>query len=318
MTSDQPLVTIGVPTYNSAAYLRESLDSILAQTYPNCEIIVSDNASQDGTVAILREYAGRSGIRLLLNSDNAGAGGNFNRMVEAARGEYVAIYHSDDTYRPTIVEESVRRLNADPAIGLVGTMADVIDSRGTIQYGYELHDAIRRLNRQVFDFDDALLGVLTGSRNKIFFVTPSIMVRRKAYQELGLFDQPTYSSSVDTEMWLRIATRYRVAILDKRLMSYRVHETQGSQLEVRKNVQIPDIFKVITDYRHHISRRDLNAYCGRALDRTLLKTALKQNCIRQFGTSSMTLAGIRTPFYRLCRLFLAMANGLHINLKVWP
>ncbi len=318
MTTAGPLVTIGVPTYNSARYLRESLDSILAQTYPNWEIIVSDNASQDGTVAILREYAERHRIRLLLNKGNVGAGGNFNRLINEAHGEYVAIYHSDDLYLPTIVEESVRVMEENPEVGLVSTLAHAIDGDGRRLFTYELTGMPQRDPRGVYGLDEALMGVLAGRKNRLFFVTPSVMVRTSVYRELGGFDQPAFSSSCDTEMWLRIAAKYRVAILGEVLMSYRIHANQGSEMEVRKNFLLPDICKVINYYLPLVADAEVAAFCRRALDRTTLKTALKQNCVGEFAMSSATLANIADARYRLVGRLVRVANALRLNLHVWP
>src|SRR5215216_4504313 len=113
----QPLVTIAVPVYNGARHLRESLDSILGQTYPRTEVIVLDDASTDETPAITASYGAR--IRLVRNSKNLGGFGNMNAGIRLATGSLFAIYHADDVYEPAIVEREVAFLESHPKLGAV-------------------------------------------------------------------------------------------------------------------------------------------------------------------------------------------------------
>lgn len=318
MMTALPLVSICVPTFNSAAYLREALDSLLAQSYPNCEFIVSDNASSDGTVEILREYAGTNGLRLLLNDVNVGAGGNFNRLVESAAGEFIAIYHADDRYEPTIVAESVAMFMENSTVGLVGTMATAMDGNGKYLFTYRLPEGSGADGVGLYDFDGAMTAVLNTRGQKIFFVTPSIMVRREVYRALGLFDQATWHSTVDYEMWLRIARAHHVAVIARPLMHYRIHSAQGSELEVRKNAELPDSLAVISAYRHHIRSAAVSRLCRLAVDRTRVKTALKQNAQGQFAKSSSTVESLETFRYSVCALVIRAVNCLQLNLRIWP
>ena len=106
MSDDLPLVCICVPTYNSAASIRETLESILAQTYLNLTIHVSDNASTDGTLKIVESISDRR-ISLHRHDVNVGGEGNFNRCIHFAAGKYTAIFHADDIYEPDMVAAQV-------------------------------------------------------------------------------------------------------------------------------------------------------------------------------------------------------------------
>src|SRR5437870_4317234 len=97
-----PLVSILVPSYNGAAYLREALDSILAQTYPNLEVILLDDASTDATPTIAASYGDR--IVYVRQPANLGIYDNVNVGIERARGTFIATYHADDIYLPEMVE----------------------------------------------------------------------------------------------------------------------------------------------------------------------------------------------------------------------
>src|SRR5215207_5945028 len=104
----QPLVTIAVPVYNGARHLRESLDSILQQTYARTEVIVLDDASKDETPIITASYGDR--IRVVRHEKNLGGFGNMNAGIKLATGDLFAIYHADDVYESTIVEREVEYL----------------------------------------------------------------------------------------------------------------------------------------------------------------------------------------------------------------
>ncbi len=298
-----PLVTVGIPTYNSARYLRQCLDSILAQTYRNIEIIIADNASTDGTLAIAEDYRRTRGIRLIRHASNIGAGNNFNSLIGAASGDYVALYHSDDIYDPTIVERCVQVLKDDAAIGLVGTMASVIDKHGRKVRSLSLPPELKKIGQTHFTLDDTFLGLLRQTRHHYFFVTPSIMVRKDAYQELGTFrihDQ--YRSAGDYEMWLRIAANRPVAIIDKDLMGYRVHTGQGTEREVRMHGGIPDIVPVLDEYSGKVDRHELQMMWKHARQRLLIATALRLNALRMFDESSkLALLTNRGPTVRCLR-----------------
>ncbi len=93
---ERPLVSIIVPVFNGERYLRESLDSILAQTYSRTEVFVMDDASTDGTRGLAAAYGER--VKYHRQEANRGIYGNANDGIAMARGEYIAIYHADDIY----------------------------------------------------------------------------------------------------------------------------------------------------------------------------------------------------------------------------
>lgn len=318
MKPNSPTVSVCIPTYNSASYVAQTLDSILAQTYQDVEIIVSDNASTDETVEILREYEATHGIQVHRNERNIGPNDNFNRLISLAKGKYTAIYHSDDLYEPTILEESVEVLDRNRDVGLVTTMAKVINAQGDYLYSYALPGEIAAMNKSIYSFEEAFLGVVLTLDRTIFFVTPSVMVRTAAYRELGFFDWSRYGCTIDYEMWLRIARRYKVGQINRELMRYRLHAQQGSEMEVRNNIELPDLLLVLDEYVHYVADAAIVKICRRFVDRTIIKTALKQNFINQFDKSSMSLERLTTPLYRLAGNAVACANMLGLNLHVRP
>lgn len=140
-----PRVSIGVPVYNGQRYIRYTLDSLLAQTYRELEIIVTDNCSTDQTPQIVQEYAaGDSRVKYVRNPVNLGPARNYNRSLELAAGEYFKWNPADDLCAEQFIEKCVAVMEADRSVVLAYPRTTIIDSEGQIvgNYEYEL------------DFDD--------------------------------------------------------------------------------------------------------------------------------------------------------------------
>ena len=116
--SQPPLVSICVPTYNSSAWLRETIESALGQSFTDFELVISDNASADSTLEILHSYRD-SRIRLEPSERNIGLTLNHNRLIRLSKGRYVKFLHADDALAPTCLEEMVALALEDDRIGLV-------------------------------------------------------------------------------------------------------------------------------------------------------------------------------------------------------
>lgn len=132
MTS-APKVSIGLPVYNGENFLAEALDCLLAQTYTDFELIISDNASTDRTQAICEAYAADDArIRYIRNEENIGASANYNATFYAARGEYFKWAAHDDICLPEYVEKCVQILDERPEVVLSYALARAIDENGEV------------------------------------------------------------------------------------------------------------------------------------------------------------------------------------------
>jgi glycosyltransferase involved in cell wall biosynthesis len=141
MTRPHPRVSIGLPVYNGERFIRDTLDSIRAQTFQDWELIISDNASTDGTAEICREYAARDPrIRHERNLRNIGGTRNFNRTIELASAPYFKSANADDLCEPDLVARCVETLDQHPEVVLCYGRTVLIDEDG----------------RQLRDFDDRL------------------------------------------------------------------------------------------------------------------------------------------------------------------
>lgn len=152
-----PQISIGLPVYNGAKYLGEAIDSILAQTFADFELIISDNGSTDGTAQLCRQYAARDGrIRLELQAQNRGASWNYNQVFALAAGDYFKWCSHDDLIAPTHLQRCLETLSAHPEAVLCYPQTLLIDEHGGNPTFYPdgLHltaaDPVARLERYLF------------------------------------------------------------------------------------------------------------------------------------------------------------------------
>jgi len=166
--SVSPPLTIGLPVYNGQNYVSESLDSLLAQTYTDFELIISDNASTDSTEEICRDYAARdSRIRYVRQQMNMGAAPNHNYLVQSARGRLFKWAAHDDLFAPKLVERCIEALEDRPELILAHAYMGTADEHGNTLaiYDYRLDTdsprASKRFRSLMFtDGGDDFYGVI--------------------------------------------------------------------------------------------------------------------------------------------------------------
>ena len=143
-TATRPRVSIGLPVHNGGRFVAEALESILAQTYTDFEVIISDNASADQTMRICQAYAAADKrISYSRTDSNLGAARNFNRVFRLSRGEYFKWAAADDVLEPTFLERCVQVLDEDPTVALAYTRVTNLDERNVVREGtfhYHLAD----------------------------------------------------------------------------------------------------------------------------------------------------------------------------------
>jgi glycosyltransferase involved in cell wall biosynthesis len=129
--SKEPLVTIGMPVYNSERYVRQSLDALLAQTYTDFTFVISDNASTDRTGEICREYARKDPrVHYFRNERNIGLSANFNRVLQLTNSKYLKWSTSNDLVAPDMLADAVAVMEADPSIILCYPKTILVDENG--------------------------------------------------------------------------------------------------------------------------------------------------------------------------------------------
>ena len=205
-----PRASVILPVFNRAAWVARAIDSVLAQTYLDFELIVVDDGSTDGTAAILAGFGDR--IRVL-RQENLGTYAARNLGLRCARGELIAFADSDDSWHPDRLARQLPLLAARD-VGLVfGDMALVAGEPG----------AGRRTGRTAFAVSPPARGSVGQALAQGNFVpTPTVLVRRACLEEIGGFE-PSSRLAADYLAWVRIARRWRFDYVDAVLAEYSVH-----------------------------------------------------------------------------------------------
>ena len=137
-TMSTPRVSIGMPVYNGGRFLRPAIESVMAQTYGDFELIISDNASTDATPEICRAYLARDPrIRYVRNATNIGAARNFNRVFQLSSGEYYKLANADDVCAPALVASCAAVLDAHPEAVLCYARTTLIDEKSAVIGAYD-------------------------------------------------------------------------------------------------------------------------------------------------------------------------------------
>jgi glycosyltransferase involved in cell wall biosynthesis len=209
----QPLVTVGVASYNNEPFLRETLESIRNQTYKNFELIIVDDASTDKSVALIEAWQAEFpevNSRLIHHAQNAGICPTFNEIVRNANGEFICIIGSDDVYLPDKLAVHVALLQqAPPEVGVITSPIEFINAQGDI--------IPKPDDFAIAHSEDVYLTLL----RSCIIAAMSVLVRRACYDKVGLYDESLPFE--DWDMWLRIAREYRFLYSPKVSALYRRH-----------------------------------------------------------------------------------------------
>lgn len=211
-----PKVSILIPTFNRANYLRMAINSAIEQTYPNIEIIVLDDCSADETINMSKEYRNKKNLKFIRNEKNIGFIANWNKGIKLSSGEYIKIIGDDDLLDENCIAEEVKILNKNPDVGIVCCNYFVIDENSVIvqnntNNSYRLFHVDTKENGKDFIINYLLQKRVVGWPTAILF-------RRKDVEKVGFFDV-NIGSSADIDMWCRILYSSNFYYLDK-LLAY--------------------------------------------------------------------------------------------------
>lgn len=203
-----PKISVIMGVKNGERFLRESVESILVQTFNDFEFIIVDDGSTDATSEILKEYVARDPrVKIITNVQNLGLTKSLNIGVRAARGEYIARMDADDISLPERFEKQVKFLDEHPDHALVGSWAEVIDEKGN------------KIGKFEYPTEDAELKKILIKINP--FIHASIMMRRNALGQIGLYDE-AWRYGQDYELYFRLASVAKIANLPEFLLKHRV------------------------------------------------------------------------------------------------
>ena len=265
----QPLVSVCIPAYNAAGFIEETVNSVLAQSYRNIEILVGNNCSTDATGEIvdrLRQKDPR--IVHVKHEQNLGYVGNLNRLFGLSRGEFVAFFHADDVYHPTLLEREVAVLQENSAVGAVFCKADyfttdVSASRHAEQPFLKPGSHMKQGNGYLWGGLEAFLPIFLKRGNCL--VCPSFLTRRSSFELAGPWSD-SYVGVEDLNLWLRyLKSGLPLAIVTDYLICYREHATSGSSAlaAIAPGLQKDSHFRLLDDFlkqQEGVPKRQLISY----------------------------------------------------------
>ena len=251
-SSGLPLVSVLIPAYNAQGTLRETVQSALAGTYPNVEIVIVDDGSTDGTTQIASTLSADPRVRVFRQS-NRGLPGALNAALAAAQGDFVARLDADDLWHPTKLAKQIALARQKDAPDFIYTFYRYIDAEGRVLFdGPPQRFPPNALRRSIYE---TLIG--TGS---------SMLMRRTTMEALGGFDE-TFRNSEDLLFQVKTAAKHRIGFAPEYLVGYRLHPRSLSQdasamrdvwldLRLRLKESYPHVPAKVHDWAH--ARRSMS------------------------------------------------------------
>ncbi len=205
-------VSVLLPAYNAESTLREAVESVLAQTYRDFELVLIDDGSTDGTLGIMQAAARRDPRVRLIVHDNMGMGASLNHAMAAVDAEWVARMDADDVMMPARLERQMDFLDAHPDLAVASCLVYYADEQG---------DVIARSTSDLFSPDDLVRYLRT---NRLIAVShPGAIMNRRAVLAVGGY-RPQFWPSEDLDLWNRLAERgHLVLVQPEYLLKYRIH-----------------------------------------------------------------------------------------------
>lgn len=231
----EPLVNITMPSYNHAGFIGLAIESVLAQTHANFELIICDDCSQDDSYAVALEYTRRDArVVVMRNAENLGIVKTRQRLLENCRGVFVGHLDSDDVLERWAIEEAVRVMNDDPDIALVYSDSATIDVAGNVT-GY----------RKDPDFSYSNLMYLGWRHFGLY--------RRELAVRYGGYNTRIASGCEDGDLFMKLASRHPCKHLQKVLYFHRYHGNNSSAksnkcptCELRRDCNYFDVWSKVT------------------------------------------------------------------------
>jgi len=234
-----PKVSVCIPTFNGAAYIRGAVDSVLKQEYQDFEVVIVDNCSTDQTEALVAELSSQSEkICFFRNEQNIGLAGNLNTCLEHARGEYIKYLCVDDLLLPGCLEQMVAGLDAHPAVSLVCGGRLSINESGQ-PFGLRRYSS----HKEVIPGYKVITRCLFAGN---FIGEPTAVMFRKSDMTVRFRDD--LPQLMDMEMWFRLLENGKLLNIETPLCSIRFHEAQMTRENIKSGRLIEDNVRIFNEF----------------------------------------------------------------------
>jgi len=217
-------VSVVIPVHNGEKYLAQAIESVLAQTYRDFELLIVDDGSTDGSRAVMDCYARRNDRIRILSQANRGVSAAGNLGFEEARGAWVARLDADDIFLPDKLQRQIAFIRQHPDVRIVGTLGYFINCAGRL-IGFVSTDG---------PFTRAQFEKMAGRGEPVFFVHSSTLMHRQTVLALGGYREQ-FVQAEDVDLWLRMAEKGHLLLkMPEPLLLYRLH---GESLTMKRNAE---------------------------------------------------------------------------------
>lgn len=240
------MISVVIPLYNKEKAIVATLQSVLAQTYTDFEVVVIDDGSTDNSLNVVRERISElenEGIRVI-HKENGGVSSARNRGIKEAKGEYIALLDGDDLWEPTFLEEQVKLIRDFPKAAMWGVNTAFIKCGKYYKWNQGMGDGYRGYVDNYF-----------GTKHNDLFCSSSVVIRKNVFKEVGYYDE-RISSSEDMDMWYRIILKYPVVFYDKVLVYY----NQDAENRVATDTGVR--FPLTKDIKYYFDKHNVEFECN--------------------------------------------------------
>lgn len=213
------LVSVCIPAYNNEGYIKDTIESVLHQTYQNIEVVVVDDCSRDHTVDVVKSIEDPR-IKLYCNEKNLGMTGNWNRCLELANGEFVKLICADDMIDRNAIELEAKAMQEHPTANLVESDTRLVDINGKKTGAFKRYPKSGLVDGKKLARKSLIL--------KNFYGAPvNNLIRKSALEKTGGFD-PKFTYILDFDLWVSLSCTGDVYIIHKLLNSFRVRNDSNT------------------------------------------------------------------------------------------
>jgi glycosyltransferase involved in cell wall biosynthesis len=224
-----PIVSVLMPVYNGEKYLRETIDSILIQSFTDFEFLIINDGSTDTSENIILSFEDAR-IRYEKNESNLKLIATLNKGIELAKGKYIVRMDADDISCPDRIKKHVAFMESNPEIGICGSWFEAFgEVENTIVKYKETHDEI-----------------MTKMLYQCHFCHPSLIIRKKVFEDLEIPFDKKFIHAEDYELYFRLSTKWKFHNLQESLVKYRIHSSsvsrQNEKIQLEHSLQIRNMF----------------------------------------------------------------------------
>jgi len=227
----EPLVSVIMPAYNARQYITESIESVIAQTYKNWELIIVDDNSTDSTASIIKEFTLKDPRIKYLYQDRGRQGKARNKAIKNSNGDYIAFLDADDLWEQSKLEVQIDAIENSPDITLLFTQGFILQPDG---------DSIPMdVKVQNWSFQNDIDLFITQNQIPIL----SVLVKKQALVDVGYFSEdPAIQNAEDYHLWIKLLKQSTFLSIPNRLFYYRIHNQQSTYQNSNLSVAVAHAF----------------------------------------------------------------------------